>query len=263
VDLGLAGRVALITGGSAGIGRACAAALAREGVDVAICARSAARLEDAAALVRGAATGRRVLAVAADLTQPEQIAALVDRVERELGGIDILVNNAGASRFGDPLEIDDAAWVEAMTLKYLGYVRCARAVAPRMIARGWGRIVNVIGTAGKRANPVHLPGGASNAALVLFTKGFGLQLAPHGVLVNAVSPAGVATDRLARLAASLAEQQGVSLDEAWRRMAANSPLGRPARPEEVADAVCFLASERATYFVGTTLWMDGGELNSV
>jgi NAD(P)-dependent dehydrogenase (short-subunit alcohol dehydrogenase family) len=147
-----------------------------------------------------------------------------------------------------------------MDLKYMGYVRCVRAVAPHMMGQGWGRIINIIGTAGKRANPIHLPGGSANAALVLFTKGMGLRLAPHGVLVNAVSPAGVATERLHRLSQAVAERDGVSVEEAWRRMASHSPLGRPARPEEVADAVCFLASERATYFVGTTLWMDGGEL---
>lgn len=253
------GRYALVTGGSAGIGRACAFALAREGVDVAICARDAGRLEDAAAAIRQDA-GRRVLPVTADLTVPAQINALVDSVVGEFGRIDILVNNAGASRFGNPLELDDDAWVSAMDLKYFGYLRCARAVAPYMVRQGWGRIVNIIGTAGRRANPAHLPGGAANAALVLLTKGLGLELARHGVLVNAVSPAGVATDRLRRLAQAVAEREGLTAEEAWRRMAAHSPLGRPARPEEVANAVCFLASECASYFVGTTLWMDGGEL---
>jgi NAD(P)-dependent dehydrogenase (short-subunit alcohol dehydrogenase family) len=262
MDLGIRGRCALVTGGSAGIGRACAMALAREGVDVAICARDAGRLEHAAVEIR-AAGGRRVLPIVADLSDPAQITALVGVVAAEFGRIDILVNNAGASRFGDPLEIDDEAWDAAMRLKYLGYVRCARAVAPHMIRHGWGRIVNVIGTAGRRANPLHLPGGASNAALVLFTKGLGLRLAAHGVLVNAVSPAGVDTERLRRLAASIAEHEGIAVDDAWRRMSANAPLGRLARPEEVADAVCFLASERAGYFVGTTVWMDGGELNTV
>lgn len=262
MDLGLRGRCALITGGSVGIGRACAAGLAREGVDAAICARDAARLDEAAAAI-ARDSGRRIVPIPADLTDSAQITALVERVVREFGRIDILVNNAGASRFGDPLQLDDDAWMSAMHLKYFGYVRCARAVAPHMIRQGWGRIVNVIGTAGKRANPVHLPGGGSNAALVLFTKGLGLYLAPHGVLVNAVSPAGVATERLRQLARVIAERDGIEFEEAWRRMSANSALGRPARPEEVADAVCFLASERAGYFVGTTVWMDGGELTSV
>jgi 3-oxoacyl-[acyl-carrier protein] reductase len=256
MELGLNGRYALVTGGSAGIGRACALALAHEGVDVAICARDAARLEETAAAIRQQ-TGRRALAVPADLTRPEHITALVDRVVREFGRVDILVNNAGASRFGNPLELDDNAWVAAMELKYFGYVRCARAVAPQMIHRGWGRIINIIGTAARRANPLHLPGGSANAALVLFTKGFGIELARHGVLVNAVSPAGVATERLDRLVKAAAERDGIDVQEARRRMSANSPLGRPA---EVADAVCFLASERAGYFVGTTFWMDGGEL---
>lgn len=261
MDLGLKGRCALVTGGSAGIGHACALALTQEGVDVAICARDPERLKEAAAAIRQQ-TDRRVLTVTTDLTMAAQIAELVEHVVGSFGRIDILVNNAGASRFGDPLELDDDAWTSALDLKYMGYVRCARAVAPHMVRQGSGRIINVIGTGGKRAGPMHLPGGAANAALVLFTKGFGLALARHGVLVNAVSPAGVATERLQRLAQAIAEREGLNPEETWRRMGADSALGRLARPDEVADVVCFLASERASYFVGTTLWMDGGELTS-
>jgi NAD(P)-dependent dehydrogenase (short-subunit alcohol dehydrogenase family) len=267
MDLGLAGRVALVTGGSAGIGKSTARALMAEGVDVAIAARQVDRLEAAAEELRAAAGPRaagapRVLAVPSDMTSPASIDALVRAVVDAFGRIDILVNNAGGSRFGDPLEIDDDAFEEAMRLKYLGYVRCARAAAPHMIRRGWGRIVNVIGSGGRQVVPSHLPGGAANAALILFTKGFALRLAPHGVLVNAVSPAGVATDRLVRLVQALAAEKGLSFEDAEREFFKESPLGRAARPDEVADAVVFLASERATYFVGANLSMDGGTIRA-
>ncbi len=262
MDLGLRDRVAIVTGGSAGIGRACALALAQEGAHIAICARSADRLnETAEAITRQ--TDRRVLPLVSDLRQPDQIIALTERAAAEFGRIDILVNNAGAARYGPPLEIDDAAWLSVFELKYMGYLRCARAVAPHMIRLGWGRIVNIIGTGGKRVSSFHLPGGSVNAALVLLTKGLGLELAPYGLLVNAVSPAGVPTESLGRLMQARAESAGVNVEEAWGRTVAQFPLGRPARAEEVAAAVCFLASERASYFVGTTLWMDGGVIDSV
>ena len=261
MDLRLGGKTAIVTGASRGIGRAVAVALAGEGVDVALCARSAEGLGAVAEAVRG--LGRRALVVPADLTRPEAAPAVVERVVAEWGRVDVLVNNAGASRFGDPLRLDDAAFVEAMDLKYLGYVRMARAVTPEMVRQGGGAIVNIIGTGGVQPGPAHLPGSAANAALILFTKGFGRELARHNVRVNAVSPAGVATERLRTLMEAMAEREGISVEEATRRSSVRLPIGRPARPEEVADAVLFLASERAGYFVGANLIMDGGEVAAV
>lgn len=262
MDLQLKGRRALITGGSGEIGLACALGLAREGVEIALCARDMERLERAAAAIREQ-TGVQAAVFSADLKRPEEITATVARATAVLGGIDILINNAGASRFGDPLALDDADWVSAMELKYFGYVRCIRAVAPQMIERGWGRIINILGAAGKRANPLHLPGGSANAALVLLTKGFGMELARHGVLVNALSPSGVITERYRRLAQAEAERDGITTDEALSRLAAGYPIRRLARLDEVADAVCFLASERASFFVGSHLLMDGGDVSAI
>ena len=262
MDLGLAGKTALVTGGSAGIGKAAAKALAAEGVDVAIAARDPARLEAAAAEIRQT-TGRRVLPVPADMGKLGEIDALVGRVVGELGRLDILVNNAGASKFGDPLEEPMDNFADAMQVKYLGYVHCSRLAAKDMLQRGWGRIVNVIGTGGKQVTPVHLAGGGANAALFLFTKGLALRLAPHGVLVNAVSPAGVVTERLERLIRAVAESRGLSYEQAEREYHKDYPLGRAARPEEVADVVLFLASERASYFVGSNLLMDGGRVTAI
>ena len=261
MNLGLEGKTALVTGGSAGIGKATAKALSLEGVAVAIAARDVKRLEAAAAEIHDIAGGR-VLPVSVDMMKREQIEAMVDWVANEFGGLNILVNNAGASKFGDPLTIEPDAFADAMTLKYLGYVFCARAAAKYMIEKGWGRIVNVLGSGGKQILPMHIPGGAANAALELFTKGFGLHLADKGVLVNAVSPGGVATERLVKLIQSTAEANGRTYDEEATNFFKDSPLGRPAQPEEVANLILFLASELAGYFVGSHVFMDGGSVKS-
>jgi len=262
MDLGLKGRTAIVTGGAAGIGKATSKALAGEGVDVAIFDINIPLLEATAAEIRSA-TGRRILPIPTDMTKREQIEAMVDRVATEFGRLDILVNNAGASKFGDPLKIEPEAFADTMTLKYLGYVYCSRAAAKHMIKQGWGRIINVIGSGGKQILPVHIPGGASNAALLLFTKGLGLHLAPHGVLVNAVSPGLVATERMVRLIQSSAETKGITYAEAERDFYKDIPLGRAAQPEEVANVILFLASEHASYFVGSNLFMDGGIITAI
>jgi len=262
MELGIRGRAALVTGGNGELGVGCALGLAREGVEVCITARDQARLDQAAAAIREQ-TGMHPLVLSADLKHLEEANRVVATAAAHFGHLDILINNAGASRFGDPLTLEDEAWVSAMDLKYFGYLRCARAAAPHMIARGWGRIINILGAAGKRAIPVHLPGGSVNAALTLLTKGLGMELARHGVLVNALSPAGVLTDRYRRLAQAMAEREAITTEDALSKLAANYPIRRLATVEEVADAVCFLASERASFFVGTTLLMDGGDVSAI
>jgi NAD(P)-dependent dehydrogenase (short-subunit alcohol dehydrogenase family) len=261
MELGIKDKKALVTGGSAGIGKAAAKALAGEKVQVAIVARDLEKLKKTATEIHEA-TGQQVLPIPFDLTEDEKIESMIDQVASELGGLDILVNNAGASRFGDPMTIDAEAFKEAMDLKYFGYVNCSRAAAKHMIPNGWGRIINVIGVGGKRVNILHLPGGSANAALVLFTKGLSLHLAPHGVLVNAVSPGGVATERYVRLVQSNSHARGVTYSEAEKQYIKDYPIGRIARPEEVADVILFLASSRASYFVGSNVIMDGGSLRA-
>lgn len=262
MDLGLKDRTAIVTGGAAGIGKAAAKALASEGVDVAIFDIDTKGLEATAAEICDA-TERRVIPIPTDMMKREQIEASVHRVASELGRLEILVNNAGASRFGDPLEIDADAFEEAMALKYLGYVHCARAAAKYMIKQGWGRIINVIGSGGRQAISTHLPGGATNAALRLFTKGFALRLAPHGVLVNGVSPAVVSTERMVRLVQSFADTRGVTYEQAEKDYFKEYSVGRPATPEEVAAVILFLASEHVGCFVGSNVEMDGGSIDAI
>ena len=256
--MGLGGKVALVTGASRGIGRACAEALAAEGMGVAICARERGDLEEAAEAVRRAGRDGRVVAVPADMTNPEDINRFVETAARELGRIDLLVNVAGASAFGPFEGLADEAWLAAMELKYLGYVRCARAVVPHMRQGGGGRIVNIIGNGGRHSMIYHMPGSASNAALLNFTKNLADTLAPDNILVNAINPGLIETQRYWRLVDAVAALRGASREEAVRGLMAEIPLGRPGQPAEIASAVVFLASEHARYITGTSLLIDGG-----
>jgi NAD(P)-dependent dehydrogenase (short-subunit alcohol dehydrogenase family) len=252
MDLGLRGRRALVTGSSDGIGRAIAGVLGAEGARVAVSGRDEVKLEAARAEV-GA-----VAAIAGDLSSLAGVEDLIGRATEALGGIDILVNCAGAARRVDPLNGDDAAFGDAMSLKYMGYVRTSRLVAPQMAERGWGRILNIIGVGGVQPFDVHLAGGAANAALILFTKGFGRVMAPSGVLVNALNPGPVLTERARGHYAALAERQGITVDEARLEVLHASPIGREATLAEVADIAAFVVSERASYLAATCVDVDGG-----
>ena len=179
MDLGLAGKTALITGGSAGIGLACAKMLAGEGVAVAIAARDPARLAATAASLR-------VHFVTADLSKAEDVLRTAHEAEQALGRIDILINCAGSAMGGPFLEVADAAYLDAWNLKLLGYIRMTRAVVPGMIARRDGRIVNIVGGAARNPTPAFLTGSTGNAAIINFTRGLSKELAPHNVRINAI-----------------------------------------------------------------------------
>jgi NAD(P)-dependent dehydrogenase (short-subunit alcohol dehydrogenase family) len=256
MDLGLGGQRALVTGGSDGIGRVIARTLGAEGVHVALCGRDAGKLDAAAGEVEAA--GGKAITIQADLRDRAQIERMVADAVAGLGGVDILVNCAGAARRVDPLTGDDDAFVEAMELKYLSYVRSARTVAALMVEQGHGRIVSVIGAGGVQPMPVHLAGGAANAALILFTKGFGRVLAPMGVLVNAVNPGPVRTARSWAHYEAMAQRDGTTVEQSRTKMLSGTSIGREAEPEEVADLVTFLCSARCSYLVGETVNIDGG-----
>jgi NAD(P)-dependent dehydrogenase (short-subunit alcohol dehydrogenase family) len=256
MELGLSGKVVLITGGSKGIGLACAAAFAAEGARVAICSRSQANLDRALATLPGA------LAFAADLSDADAAAAMVEAVAARLGPVDILVNSAGAAKRLAPDELTPAAWRAAMDSKYFSYINVMDPMVKRMAERGHGVIVNVIGVGGKVASPAHLAGGAANAALMLATAGLGTAYAARGVRVVGVNPGMTETGRVAQRVETDARIQGISLEEARKRSVARIPMGRMAAPEEIAGAVVFLASDRAGYITGVTLALDGG-LNPV
>ncbi len=257
MDLGLGGKVAIVTGGSKGIGRATALALAQEGVDVSICARGVEALEEAAAEIRSR-TGHRVLAVRADMTALEDIQRLVATTVAQLGGVDILINNAVNSIAAPFMELPDEAWLNHINVKVMGYVRCAREVIPYMKRRGGGRIINIGGMAARSVGALTNSNGVTNSAVSNIAKNLADQVATDGILVNCIHPGTTRTPRQAMMLERRARDANVSIEEAERLSVADIPIGRMIEPEDVADLVLFLVSNRASAITGQTIAIDGG-----
>jgi 3-oxoacyl-[acyl-carrier protein] reductase/bacilysin biosynthesis oxidoreductase BacG len=257
MDLGIAGRVAIVTGGSRGIGRAVAERLCREGAHVVVCARNQASLAEAQRAIGVAGTGR-VLTVEADLTDPAAAGRVVDAALAAWGRIDILVNNAGAAR-GLPFdELTHERWLENLQLKLFGYLRMARLVLPHLRKNGWGRIVNIAGVAGLQPSALAMPVGLNNAGILNVMKALSDAEAANNILVTTVCPGPILTARQTTLLQDAAQAKGITVEAAQREATAAIPLRRMGRPEEVADAVAFLASERASYITGSLVIVDGG-----
>src|SRR5918999_1022455 len=251
MDLGLKGKNVLVTGGSKGIGLACAKAFIGEGARVAIVSRSRENLEAAKKTVGEAYT------VAADLTDAAAAAAMVERVEKEFGPLDVLVNSAGAAKRTDADDLTPAAWRAGMDAKYFSYINVIDPVIKRMGKRGRGAVINIIGSGGKVASPTHLAGGAANPPLLPATAGLAYAYASKGVRVVGVSPGVTKTERVAEGLKAEAKRANVTEDQAYKQMVARLPLGRPAEPEEIADIVLFAASERGRYLTGANISTDG------
>jgi len=257
VDLGLEGKTALVTGASEGIGSAIARKLAEEGVRVAICARTESTLKDTAAAI-ARATGLEIVSIPADLRSLDGCRTVVEQAAESLGGLDILVNNAGASAFGPFVDLPDEAFVDAINGKLLGYIRCAKAAVPHMRRRGGGVIVNITGTT-QQAIPLHTPGSACNAAIRMFSKELSMELGPLNIRVNSVAPGRIQTARADRLLEATAASQGTTPEVVLGQLVKTIPSGRVGTTDDIADAVCFLVSERATYINGAALVVDGSK----
>lgn len=256
MDLELTGKVVLITGGSKGIGLACAHAFAREGAQVAIASRSADNLKAAQAAL--AQAGYEVLSQVANLCDAQAAQQLVETVEHQLGPIAVLVNSAGAAKRYPPAALTVQSWRDAMDAKFFPYINAMDAVIRNMAERGHGSIVNIIGAGGKVASPFHLPGGSANAALMLASAGLANAWGNKGIRVNAINPGATLTDRVQGALQAESELTGKSVDELRKSREQSIPLGRLAKPEEVADAALYLASARASYVTAALLTMDGG-----
>jgi 3-oxoacyl-[acyl-carrier protein] reductase len=246
LNLGIEGRVALVMGASKGLGRATAAALAREGARVALSSRSAERIEQAAADIGNGAVG-----LAADTDDLDALPELVDRVRDVLGPVEILVTNTGGPPLGDPLGFGRDAWEAAYRGLVLAPLTLIEAVAPGMRLRGWGRIVNITSIATKEPVPGLMLSNSHRLAAVGAFKTLSRELAREGILLNSVAPGRIATDRIASMS-------GISVEELRETPQPDIPVGRLGRPEEFADVVAFLCSERASYVNGVNLLVDGG-----
>ena len=251
-----AGRAVMVTGASKGIGFACAQAFAEAGAAVALVSRSRENLD--AALARLGRLAKPAVAIAADLRVAKEAARAVDEAESAIGPLDVLVNSAGAAKRYVPAELDAQAWRDAMDAKFFSYIHPLDAIIKRMGARGHGAVINIVGMGGKVANPVHLPGGAANAALMLATAGLAAAYGPKGVRVNAINPGGTLTGRVQEGLAAEARMTGLTPEDLLERQQARIPLRRLGMPEEVAQVALFLASPRASYVTGAVVPMDGG-----
>ena len=256
MKLNLEDRVVVVTGASKGIGYACAEAFLREGAKVALVSRSRENLD--AALARLPKTTHAPVAIVADLSRAEDAERMVADATARLGPIDVLVNSAGAAKRTAPDDLTAQAWHDAMDAKFFSYLHPVDIVVKAMAARGRGVIINIIGMGGKIANPIHLPGGAANAALMLATTGLAAAYGPKGVRVVGISPGGTLTGRVQQGLAVEAKMTGTSEADLLARQQAKIPMRRLGKPEEVAQVALFLASDAASYVTGAIIPMDGG-----
>jgi len=262
MDLGLAGRVALVTGGSQGIGRDIARTLAAEGADVAICARRTDVLEATAGELR--ASGRDVVAVAADVATPDGVARVADAVHDHFGRVDILINNAGKGSPKPLLELTDEEWYASIDLNLMSAVRMCRACVPGMRERGWGRIVNIGSRVGREPDAFFGPYAASKAALINFSKTLANAFSPDGVLTNCVVPGLIKGEAVQQAAERSADATGKTVEEVYEATLRKRPIpvGRLGEPSDVSGLVALLVSERGSWITGSCFTVDGGIVRS-
>jgi NAD(P)-dependent dehydrogenase (short-subunit alcohol dehydrogenase family) len=257
MDLGLKDKRVLITGGSKGVGLACAKAFIAEGARVALVSRSQAHLDAARSLLG------ETFVVAADLIDAEAAAQMVQTVEANFGPIDILINSAGAALRTNAEALTPAAWHAAMDAKFFSYIHVIDPVIKLMAARGVGVIVNIIGNGGKIASPVHLAGGAANAALMLATAGLANTYAGRGVRVVGLNPGLTNTERVSEGLRVEANRAGITEQQALEQAVSRMAMGRLAEPEEIASIATFAASVHGTYLTGANITLDGASTPTV
>lgn len=262
MDLGIANRVALVTGSSQGIGKAIAIGLAKEGARVTICARNEDVLKKTAKEI-ASSTGSEILPVPADLTSKEDIKLMVKTTMERFGEVDILVNNTGGPPTALFVETSEKDWRWTVDSLLMSVINCCREVIPFMKEHKWGRIINMTSFAVKQPAERLILSNSIRAAVLGLTKTMSNELAEYGILVNAVCPGWTLTKRVEELAKSTAEKTGKNYEEVIAEWANSIPLKRLAKPEEIANLVVFLASEKASYITGAVMQVDGGFIKSL
>jgi 3-oxoacyl-[acyl-carrier protein] reductase len=269
MDLGLGGRACVITGASRGIGRVTARMLCAEGADVLLVARTEAELIEAAdeCAAAGEAAGGRAESLVADVADPDAAELIVREADGRLGQLDVLVNNAGTAKWRDLDEVPEEDWYSAWELNVMAPLRLMRAAAPAMRERGWGRVVNVSSTAGKRPSASMPEYSVAKAAELSLSRLFADRYAPHGVLINAICPGPVKSELWMDVGGLLDQSKEMggheSREQALDAAGSKRPIGRLAEPEEIAGAIVFLCSEQASYTSGAAWSVDGGTVQVI
>lgn len=269
MNLGLSGRACVVTGASRGIGRATARMLCAEGAKVLLVARYEKQLLEAAdeGAAAGEAPGGRAESLVADVTDPNAAELIVREADDRLGQVDVLVNNAGTARWRDLDDVPEEDWYAAWELNVMAPLRLMRAAAPGMRGRGWGRIVNVSSSAGKRPSASMPEYSVAKAAELSLSRLFADRYAPHGVLINAICPGPVKSELWMDEGGLLDQSKEMaghsSREEALEEAGSKRPIGRLAEPEEIAGAIVFLCSEHASYTAGAAWSVDGGTVQVI
>ena len=252
MDLGLKGKVAVITGSTEGIGKATALKFAEEGAKVAICSRDAAKVKAAVDEIQKA--GGEVFGMVADISKADDIEKFINGAVAKFGRLDIPVNNAGSSQRGKFLETEDAKWASDFELKVFGAIRCTRLAVPHMIKLGGGRVINITNVAAKQPGAESGPTSISRAAGLALTKMLSKEFAAQNVLVNTVTIGKIKSGQHERTRKKL----GLEPEVYFKKVASDIPMGRMGETAEAADAIVFLASSMASYVTGTSINLDGG-----
>jgi len=262
MDLGLKGKVALVAGASQGMGRASALGFAREGAKVAICARGEAALNEAAAMIRQQ-TGGEVLAMVADMSKADDIKKFVNDSAKHFGRLDVIVNNAGGPPPGEFMKFTDEDWQNAFNLSFMSTMRMTREAVPHMRKVGGGRVINITSYSVKEPIAGLVLSNGIRSSVIGMAKTISRELGRDNILINNVCPGRIDTDRAQKLNKARADRVGRPVEEINKEMAAEVPLGRYGTPDEMADLIVFLGSDRASYITGTTIQVDGGLVRGI